>query len=115
MNFASVQHSGRHTYLQGKAQPAYTAAGCGPVLVLYNGPIEMVSKLSAVVDSVYGNYKHDPDLTQVMGGAARVTIAWRNNSHWFPSWCMLNTEILTVFAWAFSHSLVPDSCQEAIG
>jgi hypothetical protein len=72
------------------------------VLVLPNGQFEMTARIGVVLNRVYAQYKHHPQVAKVFGGpAARLVVAYTKNKsiasrtalkskcHYMPAFIML--------------------------
>ena len=77
--FAAVEHSCRAELLSRPA--ARLQQGCQPpVLVLPNGQFEMRARISDVLNRVYAQHKHSPEVAAVFGGSnARLIVAYSKN------------------------------------
>jgi hypothetical protein len=77
--FAAVDHSCRVDMLGKQSQPKQQACQ-PPVLVLPNGQFEMRARISDVLNRVYAQHKHIPEVAAIFGGSnARLIVAYSKN------------------------------------
>lgn len=78
--FAAVNHSCRTALLSRPPGKRQQRRGDAPVLVLPNGQFEMTARIGVVLNRVYAQYKHHPEVSRIFGGpAARVVVAYTKN------------------------------------
>jgi hypothetical protein len=78
--FDAVDHSCRIALLGRPPGTRQRRRSDAPVLVLPNGQFEMTARIGVVLNRVYTQYKHNPEVSRVFGGpAARLVVAYTKN------------------------------------
>jgi hypothetical protein len=78
--FDAVDHSCRIALLSCLPRARQQRRSDAPVLVLPNGQFEMTARIGVVLNRVYAQHKHHPEVSQIFGGpAARLVVAYTKN------------------------------------
>jgi hypothetical protein len=78
--FDAVDHSCRIALLSRPPGSRQQRRSDAPVLVLPNGQFEMTARIGVVLNRVYAQYKHHPEVSRVFcGPAAHLVVAYTKN------------------------------------
>lgn len=75
--FASVTHACRAQFLTSSRRRGRAQQSAPPVFVLPNGLVETAANFGAVINQVYAQHKHAPEVSDVFDGAQHITVAYK--------------------------------------